>query len=396
MPSSIELLYLARLAHGAVDREQGLHWYRAQSRPDRKRIVHELLDLILASGRLDPPTEARLKAAGAYRGIRSKRATSWTADGNVSFGALLDLLPSCRVSGACQHWWHRDLSDPAGLADLKVPVVDLGEAQARQDDLEEIIRSFSDPFSFLQELVHNAVDAGASRVDFDLETRPRNIFLLNVRDDGLGMTRSDLKEKLLQLQSRPDVEPERLGRYGNGFLSLFALKPKAVVLDTGRAGESTRLFFKEDATFDQISLATPVRGTQIQWIGQGDAESFLRQARASLEARCSFSRVPIYWGGESILAPFAFPEPDAVLCELSNGDRLALAPSDAPTVCFYQHGMLLADLGAGNGPGLSVRLDKRDLHWTRTRDNIVHNEAYAEGIRWVRQVAGERFGALEL
>jgi len=393
------LVYLAQLAQGVVDREQGLRWFRAQNIQTRQEIVHEVLDFTLASGPLDEPARAALKAAGAYRKARPRRSgCAWTAQPNASFGHLLEVMASRRCPGACPHWWHRDLGRPDVLEELQrelggAPLEDLGAHQVFVDVLDDIISSFSEQFSFVRELVHNSVDAGASRVEFSWEEREHGVFILTVRDDGEGMTQTDINERLTRInESARAGDPQMFGQYGQGFLSVYALQPKAVVLDTGREGESWRVFFKQDRTFDRIALDTPTVGTSIQWIGQGEdgyREAFQSKARATLARYCRFARIPILWDGVRINEDFGLDEAAAVVGELASGGRLAMTPAATPFSAFYKHGILLVELGEVI-PGLAFRLDKSDLQLTLTRDNVQQDKAYEEGLRWVRTLAAER------
>ncbi|MCA8969641.1 MAG: DNA mismatch repair endonuclease MutL [Planctomycetes bacterium] len=52
------------------------------------------------------------------------------------------------------------------------------------------------PFSVLKELVENSIDAGATRIEIDLEEGGKS--LLRIRDDGRGMSREDLELAFVQ------------------------------------------------------------------------------------------------------------------------------------------------------------------------------------------------------
>ncbi len=119
---------------GAVLREMGLPAPYAQSRP------LELVDL-----ELDPPGPG-------------------------------ELLVRVRASGLC----HSDLSVIEGTRPRVMPMV-LGHEAAG-----EVVER---PASVVKELVENALDAGATRVEVEIEGG--GVALVRVRDDGSGMSPDD-------------------------------------------------------------------------------------------------------------------------------------------------------------------------------------------------------------
>ena len=138
------------------------------------------------------------------------------------------------------------------------------------DTLENLVNQFTDPYACLRELIQNAMDAGSETVDVWFEFNPyengtKGIAIIHLDDTGEGMTRRIIDTKLTQLfSSAKEDDMTKVGKFGIGFVLVFALEPNAVIVDTGRDGEYWRLIFKENRKFDRILLDHPVEGTQIQ------------------------------------------------------------------------------------------------------------------------------------
>src|SRR4051812_19759024 len=74
----------------------------------------------------------------------------------------------------------------------------------------------------LGELVANAFDAKARTARIDLDESELGFPVsLTVTDDGVGMTRLDLKERFAVIGVGSDSRPDRLGRFGVGRLAVF-------------------------------------------------------------------------------------------------------------------------------------------------------------------------------
>ena len=104
--------------------------------------------------------------------------------------------------------------------------------------LEHLINQFSDPLSFYRELIQNAVDAGSREVDVWLEYKKgaadgEGAMIIHVDDFGEGMNREIIEGRLTRLfSSGKDGDFTKIGRFGIGFVSIFAIEPDAVSLDT--------------------------------------------------------------------------------------------------------------------------------------------------------------------
>ncbi len=203
------------------------------------------------------------------------------------------------------------------------------------DTLDNLVQQFSDQFAFLRELVQNSIDAGSGRVDIDFEYTPnkdneKGVFVLHINDTGEGMTREVIDTKLTRLfSSSKEDDFTKIGKFGIGFVSIFALKPKAVFVDTGKDGEYWRIYFKEDRTFDRLVLPRPVEGTQIKWIKEltpKENENYRIESRKTLTKWCKHAEAEVYVDGELINQQFDLPHKLAVSLE-GQGTYISAAPS---------------------------------------------------------------------
>ena len=158
--------------------------------------------------------------------------------------------------------------------------------------LQDLVNQFSDPMSFLRELIQNSIDAGSGEIDVRVEFAPdkgggeKGLMTVFVDDFGEGMSRDIIETKLTRLfSSGKDDDYTKIGRFGIGFVSIFAIEPQAVCVDTGRGGEYWRVLFKQDRTFDLIRMDQPVEGTQIRIFKQmtrAQVDTFRQRTREDL------------------------------------------------------------------------------------------------------------------
>lgn len=114
-----------------------------------------------------------------------------------------------------------------------------------------MVRQFADPYAFLRELVQNGIDAGATAIDVHIERMGGGQIATSVSDDGCGMTRAIIEGPLLTLfSSTKEGDTQKIGKYGVGFVSIFALDPDEVQVSTGRDGESWLLRLFRDHSYE--------------------------------------------------------------------------------------------------------------------------------------------------
>lgn len=268
------------------------------------------------------------------------------------------------------------------------------------DTLDNLVQQFSDQFAFLRELVQNSIDAGSTRVDIEFEYTPgkesdKGVFVLNINDTGEGMTREVIDTKLTRLfSSSKEDDFTKIGKFGIGFVSIFALKPKAVFVDTGKDGEYWRIYFKEDRTFDRLILPRPVEGTQIKWIKELTPKQNLDyrdESLRTLKKWCKHAEAEIYVDGELLNEQFDLNHPLAVSHEVQ-GTYVSAAPTkdDRPFFGFYNRGLTLAEGQESVVPGVMFKIRSRYLEHTLTRDNVIKDKNYDKAMAILREAVDKK------
>ncbi len=220
---------------------------------------------------------------------------------------------------------------------LPIDLSDLASADSLADAaLENLVNQFARPLDFLRELVQNSIDAGSPRVEVRIERHPDPsssdavVLAIHVEDWGEGMDERIIDSQLTRLfSSTKEGDLTKIGKFGIGFTSIFAIRPEAVILRTGRHGESWELFFHPDRSFEKVRLDDPVAGTRVSLFKRmptAEVASFVRECQWILGFWCEHSDTLIQFldrtaGGQR--APSAEADPFAAF-EAPSG---AAAPS---------------------------------------------------------------------
>ena len=265
-----------------------------------------------------------------------------------------------------------------------------------EDALSTLVQQFSDPLACLRELVQNSLDAGSRQVDIAFEHED-GVTCIHVDDYGEGMDRRIIDSRLTRLfSSAKDGDMTKIGRFGIGFVSVFALEPDAVCVDTGRGAENWRILFNADRSFTRISLDEPVDGTRVRIFKAMDVETFeaLRaRARSVLTYWCKHVDGELYFDDDPIASPLALDAPIQVRhVEEGTTVLVGFRADNATFGGFYNKGLTLherdtADAGSWL-QGVAFKVSSRYLEHTLTRDNVLHDAQFERAMEIVKRLAG--------
>jgi hypothetical protein len=268
--------------------------------------------------------------------------------------------------------------------------IDVGEA------LDSLVHQFSDPWSFLRELIQNAIDADSPEIDVCIEHEPPDLMVVEVRDAGSGMDRQIIDTRLTRLfSSSKDGDYTKIGRFGIGFVSVFAIDPEVVCLDTGRNGEYWRVLFRKDRSFERIVLETPIEGTSIRIYkraGENEIRAARIRAREVLGHWCKHARVEIRCDGAAISRPMSLPDADCVIEHEEEGTTVLLGFVEQREALrgYYHGGLTLHEEHDDRLPHVAFKIDSRYLEHTLTRDNVIRDDNYAKAMGIVGRLARTR------
>ena len=261
--------------------------------------------------------------------------------------------------------------------------------------LDTLVTQFAQPLACLRELVQNSIDARTNRIEIELRQSPADkCYILSVSDTGEGMTRDIVESQLTRLfASSKENDLTKVGKFGIGFVSVFALEPQAVVVDTGRDGQSWRVLFGPERDYQLIASDQHLEGTCVSLYLNSNRWKFTqleKDVRSTLAFWCRHCRTEIIFQGQSLSEPFEL-EADFTHHYEESGTRLVLALANKAQAPFgyYNQGLTLLEGEGGPLPFLSFKLDSRYFEHTLTRDNLIENEDYQKAQRILRREALE-------
>ena len=174
------------------------------------------------------------------------------------------------------------------------------------------------PASVIKELVENSLDAGASRIEVDIEQG--GIGLIRVRDDGVGMAPEELvlaltRHATSKIASLEDLQAVRsLGFRGEALPSIASVSRLRMVSRTAQAPHASEII-AEGASRSEVRPAAQVQGTTIE----------VRELFFNVPARRKFVRSDVTEAGHvaRLMERLALSRPD-VSFRLRNGERVVL------------------------------------------------------------------------
>jgi molecular chaperone HtpG len=264
------------------------------------------------------------------------------------------------------------------------------------DALEALVHQFTDPLAFLRELVQNAIDAGSAEVDVHVEYHDE-VLEIRVDDYGEGMDRRIIDTRLTRLfASSKEGDQTKIGRFGVGFVSVFAIEPDAVVLDTARGGECWRVLFRADRTFERIALRTPVDGTKIRILKRANRSTYeeLRRRVPEVLARyCRYAQVEIRFDGRPVNEPFDLDSPCKIALHEDGSDFVVGYAVNEARGGYYNRGLTLLEEPLPEQLW-SFRINSRHLEHTLARDNVLRDEHHDALVARARALGEQALPAL--
>jgi hypothetical protein len=260
------------------------------------------------------------------------------------------------------------------------------------DALDRLVHQFSDSMAFFRELIQNALDAGSEEVEIRFEHQGGRL-VIHVDDWGVGMNREIIETRLTRLfSSCKDGDRTKIGKFGIGFVSVFAIDPEAVCIDTSRDGEHWRILFDEQRRFSLIRRDQPVEGTKLQIYkpaSRAEYHAFVARAREVIRYWCKHVDGEIRVEGELINEPF---DVDAPIQLRDEGDQELLVIGHARPgrsfAGFYNRGLTLIE--EQTLPGIAFKASSVHLEHTLTRDDVIREAGYARLMARIHErIAGE-------
>ncbi|MFN3202524.1 MAG: ATP-binding protein [Bradymonadia bacterium] len=274
--------------------------------------------------------------------------------------------------------------------------------------LENLVTQFSNALDCLRELVQNAIDAGTPHVDVWTEYEStgghEGVISIHVDDFGEGMDEQIIDQQFTQLfASAKEGDLTKIGKFGIGFVSVFALEPRAVLVHTGRGGEYWEVLFHADLSFSKTRLESPVDGTQITLFLDGDAhryQALVEGVRRTLKHWCRHAESEITFEDRSppsdeapVVEPISEPftlTGDCTCTVEHAGTTIVVGYSDQPEYGFYNHGLTLAhttiaesllDERAPRYGHIAFKMKSRYLEHTLSRETVLRNAQYEQAMQ---------------
>ena len=169
--------------------------------------------------------------------------------------------------------------------------------------LKTLVRQFANAFDFIRELVQNSLDAGTSTVEVSIDLEKvdddHGVCKIAVQDYGEGMDEQIIDSKLTRLfSSSKEDDFTNIGKFGIGFVSVFAIAPDAVILGTSRGGQAWEVFFHPDRSFEKVALDAPMEGTRVTLLKKIKVavySQYVAQLRERLHLWCKHAEKKIYF-----------------------------------------------------------------------------------------------------
>lgn len=267
--------------------------------------------------------------------------------------------------------------------------------------LSELTEQFDVSHFYGREMVQNSIDADSSRIDvtynYDSEKKSS---LISFTDNGHGMNYTVIRKKLLTLfDSTKEDDSKKVGRFGVGFISLYAqpdLENILVETSTGDQAHTITLYpeSKEwDVTVAKKPLDMIKKGTSVNLNiknSKEDFEALTKDMTDFLKESCSYIKVPLFVDGEKINTDFDIP--DAVFKIPFGGDldiegMIALTPAK-PQYSFYNRRILIQKENNylfSDDKDISFIFSSSFLDYNIARKNIIKNDRFKKALMYLEE-----------
>lgn len=244
--------------------------------------------------------------------------------------------------------------------------------------LRALTEQFPEPLLCVRELVQNAADAGAQKIEVDVAyDAARSLFRLSVRDDARGMNSREVEGYLTIGFSDKDPSKDR-GRFGVGKLSPYALGISRMVVETCDGHLTHRLTFLNDGSGTIIRMGPRPRGTVVRVYKQcarEEAEKLAERSFKLVEERCGSIAIPLFVNGHPVNRDTALPTIYSLQFTSSAGKGV-LGICSEPTHILMGGGIVLETEAKILGPEVSYILDSPRLAPTLSRNAVRRDHAF--------------------
>jgi len=268
----------------------------------------------------------------------------------------------------------------------------------------DIIDQFSDRFAFYRELVQNSIDAETETIDIAIRyDGAQNTLLVSVTDRGGGMPKDVIENKLLVLfRSSKEGDASKIGKFGIGFVSVFAIQPSLVRVISNHAGMRHTLHLYPDLSYELFdSGRISQTGTRVELeipMNPEGVKDFAQTSLRALQRWCRHASVMItleaYGPGDEKLLEERIDRPlslDQALVSVEGSTtdgalRAVVGISHIRYSGFFNQGLLLYETSRPIIEGLSFVVQDARLGHTLSRDNVRRDRHYERALDFVREL----------
>ncbi len=249
--------------------------------------------------------------------------------------------------------------------------------------LAALTEQFPEPLLCVRELVQNAADAGARRIDVDVaHDARRGLFRIQVHDDGRGMNAQEVEGYLTIGFS--DKDPTRArGRFGVGKLSPYALGITRMVVETSDGRAAHRITFGSDGTGQLQRTEARPRGTAVRVYKQAtraEAERLTERTFQLVRERCGSLTIPLYVNGQQVNRTMGLPTAYAWSFAAPEGEGVIGLLAE-PVQQLMGGGIVLETGAPILGEEVSYVLDSPRLAPTLSRNAVRRDHAFESLLR---------------